>query len=130
MKTSVLIDTNIIIDHLNDVEKATAYLESLPVLRVSSLTVFEVLSGCSGERAGQVDYASELFDICDVVELTEADARRAAGFFRDSPVKKRIIDYLIGATAETHALEVATRNPKDFKTVNAFSPYTIRGKKS
>jgi len=123
LKTAVLIDSNIIIDHLNGVDAATEYLDSLPVIRVSSTTVFEVLSGCTGTREPQEGKAEELFGICDVIELGEDAARQAAGYYRKNPVKGRIIDYLIAATAKTHALEVATRNPRDFKSVKAFEPY-------
>lgn len=125
MKTSVLLDSNIVIDHLNDMEKATAYLESLPVLRVSSVTVFEVLAGCSGKRARQKTAALEFFSICDVVEFSAPDAEGAAELYRKSPAKKKILDYFISATAKTHAFDVATRNPKDFKGASAFSPYGL-----
>ncbi len=82
MKTAVLIDSNIIIDHLNGIDAATEYLDGLPVLRVSSMTVFEVLSGCTGAREPQEEQAEALFGICDVIELSEAAARRAAGYYR------------------------------------------------
>lgn len=126
MRTDVLLDSNIIIDHLNDEQKATDYLETLPVLRVSSATVFEVLSGCTGTRSRQLDVARELFSICDVIDFSHPDAECAGGLYRKSPAKKKVLDYFIAATADTHALAVATRNPKDFQSVEAVEPYRLK----
>ncbi len=125
MKTTVLLDSNIVIDHLNGIDNATDYLESLPVLRVSSATVFEVLVGCTGRRAAQSETAQEFFNICDVIEFSGADAEHAAELFTAAPSKKKILDYFIAGTASTHAFAVATRNPKDFQSVDAFKPYGV-----
>ncbi|MCK5843995.1 MAG: PIN domain-containing protein, partial [Victivallales bacterium] len=125
MKTTVLLDSNIVIDHLNGIANATDYLESLPVLRVSSTTVFEVLAGCTGRRAAQSETAKEFFNICDIIEFSGVDAEHAAERYAMAPSKKKILDYFIAGTASTHGFSVATRNPRDFQSVDAFEPYGV-----
>jgi len=126
MKESTpLLDTNIIIDVLNGSEPARNYIKSLPVLRVPSVAVFEVLTGCTGKRKKQKPVALEIFEACEIVDFSKSDAEYAAELFNADPSKKRTLDYFIAGTAHTHALSVATRNPKDFRSVDAFKPYEL-----
>ena len=125
MRTDLLLDSNIIIDHLNGKQQATNFLSDLPVLRVSSATVFEVLAGCVDERIAQLDAARDLFSVCDIIDFSPSEAESAAQMFRDSQSRKKILDYFIAATAENHHLEVATRNPKDFKKTETLVPYIL-----
>ena len=124
-KPAPLLDTNIIIDVLNGNKLARDYLKSLPVLKVSSISVFEVVAGCTGERQKQLPIAREIFEVCEVIELSQLAAEHAAIEFTKSPQKNKILDLLIAGTAATNELEVATRNPKDFKSVKAFEPYNL-----
>ena len=120
-----LLDTNIIIDVLNGHEAARQYLKSLSVLRVSSVSVFEVFAGCTGKRKQQLAVAREIFDVCEVIELTHSAAAYAAEQYMKAPSKNKILDYFIAGVAVVNGLELATRNPKDFKSVKAFAPYQI-----
>jgi len=124
-KSAPLLDTNIIIDVLNGSEAARNYIKSLPVLRVPSVTVFEVLTGCTGKRKKQKLIALEIFEACEIVDFSKSDAEHAAALFNADPSKKKILDYFISGTAQTHGLRVATRNPKDFKSIDAFKPYDL-----
>ena len=122
-----LLDSNILIDVLNGVEAARLYFKQLAVRRISSTTVFEVLTGCSGDRKNQRPIARELFRVCEVLDFTQADAERAAELFLKSNRKKvKMIDFFIAATAENNGLKLATRNTKDFKNIEAFSPYNLK----
>lgn len=126
MSKAFLLDSNIIIDVLNGEEAARDYFKSLPIRRVSAASVFEVLVGCTGKRKKQLPIARELFRVCEVVDFSLEDAERAAELFIASTRKKeKILDYFIAATAENKALEVATRNVRDFKSVKAFAPYKL-----
>ena len=124
-KNAPLLDTNIIIDVLNGSEQARNYLKSLSVIRVPSIAVFEVLTGCTGERKKQNPVALEIFEACEILDFSKTDAEYAAKLFNEDPSKKRTLDYFIAGTAHTHALSVATRNPKDFRTIEAFKPYDL-----
>ncbi len=124
--SSVLLDSNIIIDHLNDVDQATAYLGSLPDWIISSLTVYEVLSGCTGSRSSQLSKARRFFDYCNVIAIDSEIADIAAASQRKAKSKRKMADFLIAATASHHELQLATRNPADFKGVcDPFQPYRI-----
>ena len=121
-----LLDSNIVIDVLNGVEAARLYFKQLAVRRISSTTVFEVLAGCSGERKKQLPVARELFRVCEVLDFTRADAERAAELFLKSKRKKeKMLDFFIAATAENNGLELATRNTRDFRNIEAFAPYSL-----
>lgn len=121
-----LLDSNIIIDHLNDVNQATAYLGTLPDWIISSLTVYEVLSGCTGTRGQQLPKARQFFAYCNVIAVDSVVADLAAASQRKAKTKRKMADFLIAATASHHGFRVATRNPTDFKGIcDSFQPYRI-----
>lgn len=76
-----LLDSHILIDVLNGVEAARLYFKQLAVRRISSTTVFEVLTGCSGDRKNQRPVARELFRVCEVLDFTQADANEQQNYF-------------------------------------------------
>lgn len=124
--SNALLDSNIIIDHLNDIDQATTYLGTLPDWSISSLTVYEVLSGCTGERSNQYSKARQFFDYCNVISIDSTIAEVAASFQRKTGAKRKMADFLIAATAIHHGMKLATRNPADFKEIcDSFQPYRI-----
>lgn len=124
--SAALLDSNIIIDHLNSIDKATDYLDSLSDWIISSLTVFEVLSGCTGERSKQLAKAKQFFNFCSIIAVDSEIAETAAAFQRKSKAKRKLADFIIAATAINNGLELASRNPADFKgTCKVFQPYGI-----
>ncbi len=122
---SVLLDTNIIVDLLNGHPQARDYLRSLPELQISSITVYEILGGCVDARSNQLDVAEILINSCTVLAVTETIAARAAQYQRKQKLKRKMADFLIEATAEEFGLELATRNPKDFRKAKIVVPYTL-----
>lgn len=122
---SVLLDTNIIVDLLNGQPAARDYLRHLQIIHVSSITVYEVLAGCTGNRSSQLHVAEVLFSQCNVVAVSQSIAARAAGYQRRWNQKRKMADYLIEATAEELGAELATRNPKDFRQARTLVPYTL-----
>lgn len=124
--SKTLLDSNIIIDHLNDMDQATTYLGALSDWIISSLTVYEVLSGCAGGRSKQLPKARQFFDYCSILSIDSAIAGIAAASQRKSRSERKMVDFLIAATASHHGLQLATRNPADFKGIcDSFQPYRI-----
>jgi predicted nucleic acid-binding protein len=124
--STALLDSNIIIDHLNDIDKATAYLGSLSDWIISSLTIYEVMAGCTGDRTIQLPKARQFFSYCSVIPVDAQIADIAADIQRKKKTKHKMADYLIAATASSLSLPLATRNPSDFKGIcKASQPYRI-----
>lgn len=109
----VLFDTNILIDHLNDVWQATKVLKEHRKASICPITWMEVMVGTTRE--------------------TEADVRALLAFFRILPLEQRIYekavilrkkyrmklpDALIYATARVHKLTLFTRDNKDFPVLD------------
>jgi predicted nucleic acid-binding protein len=123
---NAFLDSNIIIDHLNNVDQATAYLDNLSDWIISSITVYEVLSGCTGERSQQLPKARQFLGYCNVIAVDSQIADLAATTQQERKTKRKMADYIIAASAKTHGLELATRNPADFKGIcKASQPYRI-----
>jgi predicted nucleic acid-binding protein len=122
---SLLLDTHVIVDLLNGHQQARDYLRTLKKINVSSITVYEVLAGCTGVRSGQLNVAEVLFSNCNVVPVSQPISTRAAGYQRRWNQKRMMADFLIEATAEELGFELATRNPKDFRQVKPVVPYSL-----
>ena len=122
---SVLLDTNILVDLLNGHGPAREYLGTLTTLNISSITVYEVLAGCVGKRSEQLKIAELLITSCNVIPVTHRISARAAGYQRQWNLKRKMADFLIEATAEEHGLQLATRNPKDFRHAATVVPYDL-----
>jgi predicted nucleic acid-binding protein len=123
---NAFLDSNIIIDHLNNVDQATAYLDNLSDWIISSITVYEVLSGCTGKRSQQLPKARQFLGYCSVIAVDSQIADLAATTQQERKTKRKMADYIIAASAKTHGLELATRNPADFKGIcKASQPYRI-----
>ena len=106
----VLLDSVIVIDHLNGIDKATAYLKKVGErAHVSAITRAEVLSGFDSARSATVRALLDSFSLVvidrDVADLA-AELRRT--------VRWRLPDALQAASATHHGLRLATRNVKDF----------------
>ena len=122
---SVLVDTNIMIDLLNGHSEARNYLRALEQINISSITNYEVLAGCIDARAGQLKAAEILLGVCNVIPVSARISSRAAQYQRRWKSKRKMADFLIEATAQESGLQLATRNPQDFKQVQAVQPYKI-----
>ena len=108
--TSILLDSVILIDHLNSIPAATSYLEL--VYRhavVSVVTRAEVLVGYN-PAANQE--ALDLLDSFLLLEITKEIADLTARLRREH--RWKLPDAFQAAIAQTHRLQLATRNTKDF----------------
>jgi predicted nucleic acid-binding protein len=106
----VLIDSVILIDHLNGIEAATAYLQSaVPDARISPITRAEVLAGLAKH---DVPLGKLLLDRFPLVAIDAAAADLAAALRREH--RWRLPDAFQAALAILYGLRLATRNTKDF----------------
>jgi hypothetical protein len=109
MALSVLLDSVILIDHLNGVRAATQYLESLKEASISVITRAEVLAGMTLSELAQV---KEWLDRYPTFAVDRQTADLAADLRRTH--KWKLPDALQAAVAQQHGLQLATRNTKDF----------------
>lgn len=123
---SVLLDSVILIDHLNGVEAATAFLRANGAsAAISSVTRAEVLAGCSALEAPRV---AALLDRFRFLPMDAPVSDEAARVRRETGLK--LPDAIQAAFALRHGLRLATRNLKDFRPARfpfVFAPYALRG---
>ena len=122
---SLLLDSVILIDHLNGVDAATAFLRAQGgTAVVSSVTRAEVLAGCTALEAPRV---AALLDRFRYLPMDAPVADEAARVRRDTGLK--LPDAIQAAFALRHDLRLATRNVRDFRPARfpfVFAPYTVR----
>jgi hypothetical protein len=120
---SELFDTNILIDHLNGVAKATREIRRSHDPAISVITWIEVMTGAAspGEEAILRAFLSNF----QYLEMTREVAERAAVIRRQKRIK--MPDAIILATVETAGRQLVTRNVKDFPagTPGVRVPYKI-----
>jgi predicted nucleic acid-binding protein len=124
MAVSVLLDSVILIDHLNGIRAATRYLESLEEASISVISRAEVLAGLT---ISEVPAVREWLDRYPTLAIDRQTADLAADLRRQ--YKWKLPDALQAAVAQQHGLQLATRNTKDFPPRRysfVVVPYTIR----
>ena len=125
MDASVLLDSVILIDHFNDIDKATDYLRSVRTDAVLSVvTRAEVLVGFESEKARSRGAA--LLNHFACLPITVEIADRAAVLRRNRGWK--LPDAFQAALAKQHSLSLSTRNIRDFDADQhpfVVVPYTL-----
>jgi predicted nucleic acid-binding protein len=106
---SVLLDSVILIDHLNGIPAATRYLESLTESTISVITRAEVLAGIPFRALPSV---KEWLDRYPTLTIDRQTADLAADLRRQNKWKPP--DAFQAALAIQHRLKLATRNSRDF----------------
>lgn len=123
---TVLLDSVILIDYLNEVAAAQDYVEPLykeQAAVVSVVTTAEVLTGIRGEGERNI---IEYLDSFPLLNLGREDAIETARLRRAHGWK--LPDAFQAALALRHGLKLATRNTRDFDpTTHDFVavPYTL-----
>jgi predicted nucleic acid-binding protein len=119
-----LVDSVILIDHLNSVDAATRFLErNAERVAVSVITRAEVLSGA---RPRTVARLKRLLDLFPTLDISSEIADRAAALRRKH--RWKLPDAFQAALARHHHLRLATRDTRDFKPVThrfVVVPYSI-----
>lgn len=107
---SELFDTNILIDHLNGIAKATREIRQSHDRAISIITWIEVMTGASSpdEEATLRAFLSNF----RCLEISREVAERAAVVRRQKRIK--MPDAIILAAAEVAGRQLVTRNVKDF----------------
>jgi predicted nucleic acid-binding protein len=121
---SVLLDSVIVIDHLNGIAAAGAYLASLRGASISVITRTEVLAGTTEQHAESV---SRLLDNFPVLPIDRNVADFAATLRRTH--RWGLPDAFQAALAQTHKLRLATRNTRDFQPSKhpwVIVPYVVK----
>ena len=121
---SILLDSVILIDHLNGVRAATRFLESLEEASISVITRAEVLAGLT---PAAVPAVMEWLDRYPTFPIDRRTADLAAELRRQ--YKWKLPDALQAAVAGQHGLQFATRNTKDFPVRRhsfVVVPYLVR----
>ena len=110
MALSFLLDSVILIDHLNGVAPATAFLkETHGRSAISVITRAEVLAGMN---AAGMEPAVQLLDRFPTIPIEREAADLAASLRRAH--RWRLPDAFQAALARLHGLKLATRNSRDF----------------
>lgn len=106
----ILLDSVILIDHLNGIRAATEYLAKVHLnASISAVTRAEVLAGYDQPDAPPI---KKLLDAFLVLSLDAAVADLAATLRRQH--RWKLPDAFQAALAQTHKLKLATRNTRDF----------------
>lgn len=122
-ETGVLLDTNILIDHLNGIAKATREIQHSHNPAISIITWIEVMTGATGSEEETILKTFLANFAC--LPITNTVAERAALNRREKRIK--MPDAIILATAEIAGRQLVTRNVKDFPagTNGVRIPYKI-----
>jgi len=120
---SELFDTNILIDHLNGIKKATQEIQASGDLAISVITWIEVMAGA--ENKAQETILRAFLNSFQCLPVTNAVAERAAENRRERKIK--LSDAMILATAEAAGRTLVTRNVRDLPagTSGVRVPYRI-----
>ena len=111
VKHKYLVDSVILIDHLNGDDRATKWLSRLEEdeAALSPVTRAEVLAGATEEERADV---TALLDDFPCLPITDKTADSAAALRRD--LRWKLPDAFQAALAQEHDLQLVTRNTKDF----------------
>ncbi len=110
-----LLDSVILIDHLNGIDQATRYLDKLTcqTIAISVITRAEILTGISSADKPTVKLFLDQFKLL-IIDKTisdlAADLRKEHGW--------KLPDAFQAALATHHKIKLVTRNSKDFKPSN------------
>lgn len=119
----LLLDSVIIIDHLNGITAASEFIaNNFKDSAISVITRAEVLTGCDAKNNKLVRFFLDQFQ---TLTITSNDADLAASIRQKQKLK--LPDALQAALAQNHKLTLVTRNTKDFtkrKFSNVLVPYT------
>lgn len=116
----LLLDTDVLIDHLRKQPDAVAFLQGTQrPLRISVVTVAELYVGArdDGERA----WIDRLVGLMEAVEVTPAIARQAGLWRRDYGRSHGtgLMDALIAASAAIEGCTLVTLNARHFPMLDA-----------
>ena len=114
-----LVETSIMVDVLRGSESARSWVDSVPrgCRHISVVTAAELYSGCRN-RLEQRKVSRELV-LYKTLWIDEAISMRALSLYEGHHLSHGVgfLDCIISATAELHALSLATLNLKHFRAL-------------
>lgn len=128
MPKSLLIDSDILIDHLRKSREALDYLGAQldrgALLFISAISRTEIIAGV---RKGEEEVVATLFEMLTAVNVDTAIADRAGEYLRKHAKSHALSigDALIAATCREMGLVLVTRNLKHYpmKDIEVRKPY-------
>ena len=128
MPASLLLDSDILIDHLRKDQKALEYLrqeiDADSLLFISVISRTEILSGT---RKGEQETIQSLFDLLTPVDVDAAIADQAGEYLKKYAKSHAVTigDAIIAATAREMGGTLVTRNLKHYpmKDLKIIKPY-------
>jgi len=119
---NVLLDTTILIGHLNGDEKSTEMLLKLDSIRISVMSEYELLAGLTETRKEQRQAALDLLRGAIIYPVTSSIVQRAAKYTRKHGGKKTV-DRMIASTLTEHRLRaLVTSNSSNFPMIKTIEP--------
>lgn len=119
----VILDTNIIIDHLRQKDGEDSHLMRIARkiakenLAISVITVQELYEGRSTKSEEKEAYLTATISPLKVLSYSYEIAQLAGEIARDSPRPIELADAAIAATAIVHDASLFTLNAKDFRGI-------------
>ncbi len=115
----VVIDTNIIIDHVRKTREDSYLMRLVKQLHkdevgISLITLQELYQGTSTRSLHVVEVLSIILSPLTLLPYTYEIAKLAGAITRDSQQPVTFVDAAIAATAISNSCTLATLNPKDF----------------
>ncbi|MEA3447138.1 MAG: type II toxin-antitoxin system VapC family toxin [Bacteroidota bacterium] len=117
----ICLDTSILVEYFRKKDKNKSFLIELTFkykFAISVITKLEILNGSNQE---QQTFWDKLFNKLQIIPLGEKEVEEASKIIKKLRSENKIIelaDVLIGATAKTHKLKIATLNIKHFKQID------------
>ncbi|HWB72371.1 MAG TPA: type II toxin-antitoxin system VapC family toxin [Egibacteraceae bacterium] len=121
----MLFDSSVLIAHLRGKPLAREVLREAATTGTAYASVISRAEIEGGMRSGERRDVARLFAALTLLPVTDAVARRAGQHLRRHRASHPgidLADYLIGATAEEHGLELATLNVRHFPALRGLRP--------
>jgi len=118
----IFLDTSVLIDYFRKTKKENSFLYQLSKtytrFAVSIITKFEILIGSNESQQGFWD---DFFERVEVVNYTEQENHKAIEIHKKLKTTGQLIgfaDLLIGATALSQGVKIATLNESHFSRID------------
>lgn len=119
----VILDTNIIIDHLRQPKKKQSYLAKIAqqqpkqTLAMSMMSIQELYEGKSTKNKRKEEYLLATISPLKILPYTYETAQLAGKIARDLKRSIEMADAAIAATAILHGAQLFTLNKTDFQGI-------------
>ena len=131
MDTTVISDTDLVIDFFSGVEPMASTIADLiqsDRLALTSVTVFELYAGITGKK--RLKQIGDLVSVIPVFPLEKKDAEVAAKVYNELKQSGELIgnqDILIAGICINHDIPLITRNTEHFSRISRLSLFNVEG---